>query len=748
MVPTLRPRRQRNLSCFYCGRRSDLAFNGQRSFECRYCEARNWLDKNGEITDPPASSTGPDVQPAAPMRIATSPNASFCFEELGSPPPESMMEMFSSTSVFCATCQRNQEILARTLKEYEFPDDPSDPEYAVRMRGYRTWKRDLEARYPQVCIDCEPKVEAQLRKASYTAKTDHMRRLIDRTKQRRQQARTRTALDYVDMAGKWTWHIGFLLQALWHVVALGVVFVEHRQEGDDNFVLAVLRETCAWILTILPRSDRFIKLAINTSLVAFAWNPRFKQTIRGFTSHILGFRQWYTYQLVIILIRCACLFLSQYNDVEELPAVAQLSAHLMIGSLVFHVYNVAGKAIRTDNSSLFGLFGTRQIASFQQKSPRAAEPPPRPSNDLAGVLDEILDAPPAAASSIDTSPVGSSPYQRAGTGGSLVQNGSFGTPSRRDQGRGGNGFGALSFSSPPISPGLQTQPATTRVGDEMDWSPSGSQHRAFSTHNPYKVKNPNPRFSNTPLGFNDTPVDPKPGAFWYKVPPAPTNPAQRLRNPVKPVIRESPKEKKDSFFNTPRRTLDLGSSSQRNDSGFILKDASFHAPGPKDDPRDGLSNMMGSFSISPDPEERKAAARRSANSVIIAADGTTITLQNNNKERMAELVVLFGALWAWVTALGTDESYGPTLGLGAICACLIVSIRLTADVLVNAQIRHGKRPSVFSLSWSNLGFAQLLGALALVGKIWATGGQDVNCGIYGNALLGVMIAHQFWHVFS
>lgn len=751
MVPTLRSRSRRNvLSCFYCGRRSDIIFTGQKSFECRYCEARNWLDRNGEITDPPASSTAADAQPAAPLRIATSPNASFSFEELGSPPPESFMDVFNSTSsIFCATCHRNQEILARTLKEYEFPDDPNDPEYAVRMRGYRIWKRDLEARYPQVCIDCEPKVEEQLRKASYTAKTDHMRRLIDRTKQRRHQARTRTALDYVDMAGKFIWHFGFLLQALWHIVALGIVFVENGHEISNNFVVAVLRETCAWIIAILPRSDSFIKLAINTSLVAFAWNPRFKQTIRGFTSHILGFRQWYTYQLVIILIRCACLFLSQYSEVEEIPAIAQLGAHLVIGWLVFYVYNVAGKAIRTDNSSLFGLFGTRQASSFRERSPRVAEPPPRPSNDMAGVLDEILDAPSASMDIINSSPTvpASSPYQSISRGGSFVRNGSFGTPSRHHQSRGGHGPSSLSFSSPPVSPGIQSQSQPARNGDEMDWSPSGSQHRAFSTHNPYKVKNPNPRFANTPLGFGDTPIDPKPGAFWYKVPPAPTTPAQRLRNPPKPVIRESPKERQDSFFASPRRALDLGGGSQQNDSGFVLKDASFHAPGPKDDPRDGLSSMMGSFSISPDPEDRRAAARRSTKNVILTADGTPMTLQNNSKERMAELVVLFGALWSWVTALGTEESYGPTLGLGAICACLIVSIRLTADLLVNAQVRHGKQPSVFTLSWATLGYAQVFAALALVWKIWATGGQDVNCGMLGNALLGVMIAHQFWHVF-
>lgn len=241
-------------------------------------------------------------------------------------------------SIFCAKCQRNQELLERTLKEYEFPDDPSDPEYAVRAKGYRIWKRDLETRYPQVCAECEPKVEEQLRKASYTAKTDHMRRMIDRTKERRHQARRRTLLDYIDLAGKWTWHVAFLLQTIWHTVVLGTLLLEQNRQGVlDNQVLASLSKSCVILLNALPPADRIIKWAINMGLLAFVWNPRFKQTIRGFTSHILGFRQWYTYQLVIVLIRCSCLFLSQYNEAQGIPATTQLGAHLVISWLMFYV---------------------------------------------------------------------------------------------------------------------------------------------------------------------------------------------------------------------------------------------------------------------------------------------------------------------------------------------------------------------------------------------------------------------------
>lgn len=39
-------RRPRYLSCFYCGKRSSLRYDGRiRNFECLHCEAVNYLDE-------------------------------------------------------------------------------------------------------------------------------------------------------------------------------------------------------------------------------------------------------------------------------------------------------------------------------------------------------------------------------------------------------------------------------------------------------------------------------------------------------------------------------------------------------------------------------------------------------------------------------------------------------------------------------------------------------------------------------
>ncbi|KAI1855288.1 hypothetical protein JX266_000153 [Neoarthrinium moseri] len=707
MAPLLRSRRK-NLACHYCGRRSDLQFNGQSSFDCKYCDATNWLDEQGGIADPPATSLTSDGGSPAPRFIPRTIR-----QRSMSPTSRPVASPTTSGSIFCAKCQRNQEILTSVLKEYELPDDPRDPEYAVRVKKFGPYKRGFEARYPQVCAECEPKVQQQLQKASYTAKTDYLRRMMDRTKAHRHEVKKRGALDYVDLAGRWTWQAALILQLVWHATVLCCLLAEH--EGGtpkEHWSIAYLRKASLLVSTRFPHQDRFVSWAFN-----------------------LGLRQWYSYQVGFVLIRCVCLFISQYKDAKGITAMNQLGAHLFIAGFTIYVYRVAGKSIRTDNTPLFGSHASTR-SNFQ------VSPPPRArefTNDLGGILDEISFSANENAPKPSTSFSSTNPASSFGSQGSTLGSSSIVPvkPYRRDL-----GIGSLGLADTPTTP--QQQDQSMQYGEEMDWSPSGSQHRAFSTHNPYKVKNPNPR-------FNDLPIEPKPGAFWYKVPPAPVNPAQKLRNPpMKPIIRESPKEAPENFFKKPARTLDLGSN-PRNESSFTLRDPQFYAPGPKNDPTDGLSNMMGSFSISPSPDDRAAATRRNAGSSAFAANGVPAEDPNRTKGRMAELIILFAALWTWVTALGTPETYGPTIALGAMGACLLISMRLTLDLHVDAQIKDGEKYSVLRLSWPNLcahlGMIQVVASLVLMWRIWSSSEGHITCGVHGNALLGVVVAHQIWQVF-
>ncbi|KAI0484451.1 Ima1 N-terminal domain-containing protein [Xylariaceae sp. FL0804] len=711
------------LRCFYCGRRSNVRYEGQKSFECSQCEATNWLDEDGDITDPPASTSGLDCKPvqyAVPRSSAVPPSS----------PPTSPDE------IFCSTCLRNQHMLTSSLAQFEWPEDSNNAEYAARERKYWALRRDLEKRYPQVCAECAPKVESKMHEASYTAQTDHLRRMMDRTRTQRTEVKSRGFLDVVDLAGKWSWHVGFLFQCIWHMAMLLLLATEPYASNRDGLwtVPSMVGAIHRFVSNDLPDADRLMQWAIRLGMGSFLWNPRFKQTIRGFTAHILGFRQWYTYQLLILLIRLVCLSIAQYCKSQQVPATKQLGAQLVTALLMGQVFRMARRSIRTDTTPLFRI-ATRN-PGLETTSP--SRPERKDPNDLGSILDDILQTPSASDVIAGAQSLGGSTIQGDGLRGDPFREHS----SMRQT---APNLGSLQLGdTAPVRAAGQQDPQITCYEEEMDWSPSGSQHRAFSTFNPYRIKNTNPRFS-------DTPIEPKAGPIWYKVPPAPTNPAQRVRNPpMRPIIRDSPKEKKENFFQaTARGPVDIGTSSGAGSSDINLAGPKFFAPEPKDDPRDNLSSMFASsFSIDPGPDDEVGHASRSKGPSSFWLGGRELAADSARKAtRAVELFVLFGALGGWIFALGTDEHYGRTVALASICACLMVSIRLAADLEVDVQAREGKRPSVFAPSLVNLALAQGIAVLVLMWNVWSGSASKIPSGGFGNGLFGVMIAHHMWHIF-
>ncbi|KAI0884622.1 Ima1 N-terminal domain-containing protein [Annulohypoxylon maeteangense] len=731
-MSTLRSRKY--LSCFYCGRRSKFRFEGQKSFDCTNCDATNWLDDYGEITDPPSS---PSVIERSRVQYAIPrPSA----------PPRSLSPdaAGSEESIFCDTCLRNQHMLTSSLAQFEWPEDQRSAEYVLREKKYYALRKDLEKRYPQMCADCEPRVEKKLHEASYTAQTDHLRRMMDRTRSQRQEVKQRGFLDVVDTFGKWSWHLGFALQFLWHIAMVWSLIVDPYilgEAGANSRVATALKgihQLSYGRLPRLPQADSYMRWAINLGLYSLPWNPRFKQTIRGFTAHYLGFKHWYTYQLFILLVRYAGISMAQYSSLKGSQISAQLGAQLAIALSMTYVYHASRRSIHTDTSPLFRQYSKANSPRTPTARSEAKPEPLREQNDLGSALDEIAQSPPRPHNGSTQRFVRSSNNY-----GTTTSNGMFGgvhERSHRNQSSEPT-FGSLHLSDPIIVD--KPEPQVVQYDEEMDWTPSASQHRAFSEYNPYRVKNTNPR-------FNDAPIEPKSGPIWYKVPPAPTNPAQRMRNPpMRPIIRESPKEKKENFFKSTRGPVDMGSSKQNSLSDIKFSDPKFFAPEDKDDPRDGLSKMFASsFSISPSPDDAAVrSSRLKATGSFFKAGPNASDAPNRRTTRCVELVVLVGALYGWILALGTQEQYGLSLALTSVIAGLIVSIRLAADLQVDAQIRDGKQPSIFEPSWANLGLVQVLASLILAWSIWSGSGNNIPCRTYGSAHFTIAIIHHMWHTF-
>ena len=250
--------------------------------------------QNGEITDPPVATEreAPAVQFAAPS--APSP----------------------ADSIFCQTCLKNQHLFTKSLAQY-LPDDPSDPEYETLERNYYRYRRGLEKRYPQVCDDCAEKADARIRQAGYTAKTDHLRRMMLRS--RRRDTRTRTKLDWVSAVGKSLWRMGFVLQLLWHLVAALELADGGMYDPDAHWAT---RRRAAEFAARMPR-DALINWSIRTGIAAVWWNPHFVQVNRGFTRHLLGFTQWYSFQGLVVFFR----FIFRRVMAEAPSRNALLAAH-------------------------------------------------------------------------------------------------------------------------------------------------------------------------------------------------------------------------------------------------------------------------------------------------------------------------------------------------------------------------------------------------------------------------------------
>lgn len=228
-------------------------------------------------------------------------------------------------------------MLTSSLAQFEWPEDQHGAEYAARERKYWTLRKDLEQRYPQMCAKCEPNVEKKLHEASYTAQTDHLRRMMDRTRSQRQEVKKRGILDAVDSVGKWCWYSGFALQFSWHIAIIFSLAMNQDTLNEIDPRVAILRSLQQFGYNRLPHSDQLIRWAISLGLCSLPWNPRFKQTIRGFTAHYLGFKHWYTYQLLILLVRYTGLSMAQYDSSNGLSTSAQLGAQLAIALPMIYV---------------------------------------------------------------------------------------------------------------------------------------------------------------------------------------------------------------------------------------------------------------------------------------------------------------------------------------------------------------------------------------------------------------------------
>jgi hypothetical protein len=227
-------------------------------------------------------------------------------------------------------------MLSASLAQY-LPD-PDDPEYAEREAGLAQFRKNQERLYPQICADCEPKVRRRLEQAAYTAKTDVLRRMIDRSASARKSVGSQRWLRLLHSTGRRLWIGGFVLQFLWHAVIVhALVSAWFEWAGaDDAWTTYQIWRMCAPLIGMLPSEERLLRWSTLSSVLGAWWNPQFAQVFKG-TRHIGGLPVWYALQAVTVVARLCLQWASSLTTPDPLLLKEQTAGHTIAAGVTLLV---------------------------------------------------------------------------------------------------------------------------------------------------------------------------------------------------------------------------------------------------------------------------------------------------------------------------------------------------------------------------------------------------------------------------
>jgi hypothetical protein len=467
-------------------------------------------------------------------------------------------------------------------------------------------------RYPQCCADCEPGVREQLSKAAYTAKTDHLRRMLDRTAKIR-VVTNNSPVYYFQSVGMWLWAASLVFQLLWHFCLISQGLAGHSKQNNGNSWMMLPARVLAPLAGYLPAPGHFLKWSFWTSAISIWWNPRWVDTFKSNTKHLVGISDYYCYQALIFAIKLAATLVTPLlSNAKESGMAARVTAHVSVAISMLYLYYTASRLIRVDHTPLW----TTKASSI---GPAPASPPSCTTKEtreneeksMATILDEILHEPtrnnqpqPDALMSQFSSPrkfdqfqslSGSSAYNPSLR--PLTPNPFANSPAKRPQSS-GVGLSSLSLSDTPQASNQEM----IDYSPNMEWTPTQSRHRAFNTYRPGQSET---------RKFGETPVNDKPGAFWAKVPPAPKAPAHRFLHQQKTtLLRRSPRLTQSSvtFQGTKRSTL--GQPQADAPPATIFAEPSFRVAPPRDERDELLDKFATSFTLASEQAEEQPASQR------------------------------------------------------------------------------------------------------------------------------------------
>jgi hypothetical protein len=427
-------------------------------------------------------------------------------------------------------------LLNKTLAEY-LPDE-DDPEYDKYAASLDAYRNELEDRYPQVCQDCLPRVQDQIRAAGYAAKADNLRRMIDRSREHSRTVHTSRqtwTLRLIALA-QWLYISSVVAALLWHTMGLTMILEDGMDVSEDigwsrclkqAFSLGRADESCV----LSPFALKLVQYSLVADLLTIWWNPKLAPKTNSITGRMRGLKSLWAIRIIVLILRTASYFYWKDTSIYTSDLKAFHNTNLALLVAITLSFALTWKTVRIVYTPV-ALPEETYIPSAPN-SPQRPKSSYKPAHPQTSTFDTMAQGFTSSFQVDSTSALPPSPtLTEASTTSHYTE---FTTPARR----------------------------SVYQDDSMDWTPTT---RRFAPSAPeilppqFGARSPEqPQPISPGLQRRQEPVSlfakPDPNPFRHKVPAAPKAPAQANLDPWKRGPWVPPlKETTPNFFKTERQT--------------------------------------------------------------------------------------------------------------------------------------------------------------------------------------------------
>ena len=403
----------------------------------------------------------------------------------------------------------------------EYLPEEEDPSYTQHVTSIGAYREQVENTYPPVCENCIGRVREQVRASGYTAKADHLRRILQTSRANREGQQFRARRLYwthvLLVLTKYIYVFNLTIAVLWHMTGSVV------REGDiqgfswrncSKDVLSLMTQKSSNVESECFKSKSvliWVKWGLLFDLVTLWWNPKISDMIYRPFGRMHGLWQLWLARLFVFGLRLlSLLYLTDIPEDREARLSFQHRHMLMLAFIVISAL-ITWTSIRIESTSRVTAF-SKPVESYLPTATSLSGSGSQEQHQPVRPGSNTFDSMAQAFTTSFNAPGSSQDVQLPPTPSSIASSGS------------------LSESETPYRRKSVTQPPE---GDSMDWTPTRQDRfgRSRITVQPPLFSQPTTQSRPSPRSIlsANKPRDTNP--FHQRIPAMPRGPTAQKQDP-------------------------------------------------------------------------------------------------------------------------------------------------------------------------------------------------------------------------